>query len=306
MNTIKHSLSYLDFLGATITDYLERTRPNILELPPHETSLMLALEVIEEMPEEVSILISTDKDGNKKYATVTKDFVKSLYQKDYKQMQSKDAFTELLALAQCVINQFDIMERNGFYQDVFRHGIKYTAKQLKADLEKGVTKYVNATKYVDPNGNNIDMVQNIVENIGWFSKMAFRSSELDPKTMTLFNSQLYALARFYGLPYNRNDVISTDVVTLEDLDNAIKACKHKYSIDVEDLRQLYANKVAKHKVNDVVADEKHIYRILEASVNTDGEVYYKGEYLRKDFRRKVVNGERTAYFFETHIVTTYN
>jgi hypothetical protein len=290
MQTVQNSLEYLDFSGKPLIKWLEENNPKLLQDTCKEPSLKIAIDVIEN---EVHNLSQTSALA-----------LHTLWKKDLSQTQGKDAMTLLLGLCQCVINQFDIIQMSGFYQDIFRHKIKANAKQLKEDMIASLDVYYNAVKRHSVTGEEVDMVQTIVETVDWFVKVAFRVAECDKETMRLFYSQFDALLRFYHLPHNEKDVIDLSPVTESDLAECLSLIQLRKDQDEEIIKRRYAQATAKYKIGDVVGGNSgHIYRILDLTF--EGQVTYKGEYLRKDFRRKKVNGVSVGTFFESEIITQY-
>jgi hypothetical protein len=291
MQTVQNSLEYLDFSGKHLIKWLEDNNPKQLQETCKGPSLKIAVDIIQD------IVVNLPEGEIQRWNT--------LFQKDLKQTQGKDAMTLLLALFQCVLNQFDIIEMSGFYQDIFKQKIKFATNQLKADIEKGLGVYYHAVKTRSETGEEVDMVQTIVETVDWFVKVAFRLAECDKDTMRLFYSQFDALLRFYHLPHNEKDTIDLDPVTESDLSECLRLIRLRKEQDEEIIKRRYAQATAKYKVGDVVGIEKHIMRITDMSRSLGTGVLYTGEFLRKDFRRKKVQGQQLGYFFESEIITQY-
>ena len=291
MQTVQNSLEYLDFSGKHLIKWLKDNNPKLLQESCKTPSLKIAVDVMQD------IFVNCSDEEVKRF--------EQLWQKDLKQTQGKDAMTLLLALFQCVLNQFDILEMSGFYQDIFKQKIKFATNQLKSDIEKGLGVYYHAVKTRSETGEEVDMVQTIVETVDWFVKVAFRVAECDKETMRLFYSQFDALLRFYHLPHNEKDTIDLNPSTESDLEECLRLVQLRKDQDEEIVRRRYAQATAKYKIGDVVGTDKHILRITDMSRSLGTGVLYTGEFLRKDFRRKKVQGQQLGYFFESEIITQY-
>lgn len=160
------------------------------------------------------------------------------YKQAIKKIEQDDAMTSLLGLFQALLDQFDVLEGNPIYLNIFRKKIKNNANQLREDILNALNVYYKSCRTPEQMWEIGDMVISLSSISIEYMKIAYRMSELDKKEKDDFYHYHNSLMKKFHFPIKHQESLSNEPLTIEDIDRLVKLNDIEYKERKKELLEL--------------------------------------------------------------------